>query len=156
MAWRLTVSHHQPYAAGPGARPTAAQPSSRRGGCKSLSRVQDFVTPWTVAHQTSLSFTISWHLLRLISIELVMPSNHLILCHSLLRLPSIFPSGVSFNESALHIRWPKYQSFSISPSSEYSGWISFRKSANLKGNLDALERGKHVQRQIIIQKQKLA
>ena len=71
MAWRLTVSHHQPYAAGSGARPTAAQPSSRRGGCKSLSRVQDFVTPWTVAHQTSLSFTISWHLLKFIPIESV-------------------------------------------------------------------------------------
>ena len=122
----------------------------------SHSFMSDSVTQWTAAPHASLSITNTWSLLRLISIELVMPSNHLILCHSLLRLPSIFPSGVSFNESALHIRWPKYQSFSISPSSEYSGWISFRKSANLKGNLDALERGKHVQRQIIIQKQKLA
>ena len=76
-----------------------------------------------------LVLTISWSLLKLISIELVMPSNHLILCHPLLLLPSIFPSiGVFSNESALHIRWPKYWSFSfiISPSNEYSGLISFR------------------------------
>ena len=87
------------------------------------------VTPWTAAHQTSLSFTISWILLTLMSIESVMPSNHLILCRPILLLPSIFPSiRVFFNESVLHIRWPKYWnfSFSISPSSEYSGLISFR------------------------------
>ena len=77
--------------------------------------------------QASLSFTISWSLLKLTSIESVMPSNHLILCHPLLHLPSIFPSiRVFSNKSALHIRWPKYWSFSISPSNEYSRLISFR------------------------------
>ena len=85
-----------------------------------------FVTPWTAAHQTTLSITNSRSLLKLISIELVMPFNHLILCHPLL-LPSIFPSiRVFCNESVLCIRWPKYWSFSISPSNEYSGLISFR------------------------------
>ena len=87
------------------------------------------MTPWTVAHQTSLSFTVSCGLLKLMSIELVMPSNHLILCHPLLLLPTIFPSiRVFSNESALHIRWPKYWSFSfsISPFNKYSGLISFR------------------------------
>ena len=96
---------------------------------QSLSRVWLFATPWTEACQSSLSFTISWSLHKLMSIELVMPSNHLILCHPFLLLPSIFPSiRVFCNESALHIRWPKYGSFSfsISPSSEYSGLISFR------------------------------
>ena len=86
------------------------------------------MTPWTVACQASLSFTISWSLLKFMSIESMMPSNHLILCHPLL-LPSIFPSiRVFSSESALHIRWPKYWhfSFSISPSNEYSGLISFR------------------------------
>ena len=95
-----------------------------------LSRVQHFVTPWTAAaHQASQSFTISQSLLKLMSIESVMSSNHLILCHSLLLLPSIFPSVRVFsNESVLGIRWPKYWSFSlsISPSNEYSGLISFR------------------------------
>ena len=86
-----------------------------------------YETPWTAACQASLSFTISWSLLKLMSIELMMPSNHLILCHPLLQ-PSIFPSiRVFSSESALHIRWPKYWSFSfsISPSNEYSGLISF-------------------------------
>ena len=95
---------------------------------QSLSRVQLFVTLWTAAYQASLSFTISPSLLKLMSIEPVMPSNHLILCHSLL-LPSIFLSiRVFSNESALHITWPKYWSFSfsVSPSSEYSGLIFFR------------------------------
>ena len=93
---------------------------------QSLSRVRLFVTPWTAAHQASLSFTISHSLLKLVSIELVMPSNHLILCLPLL-LPSIFPSIRNFsNESALHIRWPKYWSFSTSSSNAYSGLISFR------------------------------
>ena len=85
--------------------------------------------PWTGACQSSLSFTISQSLLKLMSIELVMLSNHLILCHPLVLLPSIFPSIRVFSkESVLHIRWPKYWSFSfsISPSSEYSGVISFR------------------------------
>ena len=96
---------------------------------QSLSRVQLFVTPWTTARQASRSITNSRSLLTLISIELVTPSNHRILCHSLLLLPSIFPSiRVFSNESALHIRWPKYCSFSfnISPSNEYPGLISFR------------------------------
>ena len=93
----------------------------------SLSHVWFFTTPWTAACQASLSFTISWSLLKLISIESVMPSNHLILCHPLLLLPSIFASiRVFSNESSLHIRWPKYWRFSISPSNEYSGLISFR------------------------------
>ena len=94
-----------------------------------LSRVQLFVTPWTAAHQASLSFTISLNLLRLMSTESVMPSNHLILCYPLLLLPSIFPSiRVFFKESALCIRWPECWSFSFSiiPSNEYSGLISFR------------------------------
>ena len=83
--------------------------------------------PWTAAHQGSLSFTIFQSLLKLMSIELVMPSNHLILCHSLLLLPSIFPRiRVFSNELALPIWWPKYWSFSISPSNEYSRLISFR------------------------------
>ena len=91
-----------------------------------LSHVQLFAIPWTVALQASLSITNSWSLLKLMSIEWVMPSNHLILCHPLLLLPSIFPSiRVFSNESALHIRWPKYWSFSISTSNEYSGLISF-------------------------------
>ena len=88
-----------------------------------------FVTPWTAARQASLSIANSWSLLKLISIESVMPSNHLILCHPLLLPPSIFPSiRVFSNKSALPIRWPKYWSFSfsISPSNEYSGLISFR------------------------------
>ena len=95
---------------------------------QSLSRVQVFVTPWTVALQASLSITNSWSLLKLMSNELVMPSNHLILWSPLFLLPSIFPSiRVFSNESALRIRWPKYWSFSfgISPSNEYSGFISF-------------------------------
>ena len=93
------------------------------------SHVRLFATPWTAACQPSLSFTISQSLLKLMSIELMMPFSHLILCHPLLLLLSIFPSiRVSSNESALHIRWPKYWNFSfnINPSSEYSGLISFR------------------------------
>ena len=91
-----------------------------------LSRVRLFETPWTTAHQTSLFFTISRSLLKLLSVEPVMSSNHLILCRPLL-LPSLFPSiRVFSNELALGIRWPKYWSFSISPSNEYSGLISFR------------------------------
>ena len=95
---------------------------------QSLTHVWLFMTPWTAACQASLSFTISQSLLKCMSIELMMPSNHLILCHPFL-LPSIFPSiKVFFNESTLAIRWPKYWSFSfsISPSSEYSDLISFR------------------------------
>ena len=92
-----------------------------------LSHVQLFVTPWTAAHQASLSFTISQSLLRFMSIKSMRPSNHLILCQAILLLPSIFPSiNVFSNESALRIRQPKYWSFSTSPSNEYSGLISFR------------------------------
>ena len=96
---------------------------------QSLSGVWLFATPWTVAHQVSLSITNSQSLLKLMSIELVMPSNHLILRRPLLLLPSIFPSiRVFSNELALCVKRPKYQSFifSISPSNEYSGFISFR------------------------------
>ena len=94
---------------------------------QSLSSVWLFATPWTAGHQSSLSFTISRSLLRLMSIEPVMPSNHLNLCQPLLFLPSIFPSIRIFSsESALRIRWPKYWSFSISPSHEYSELLSFR------------------------------
>ena len=93
-----------------------------------LSHVQLFATSWTAACQASLSITNSWSLLKFMSIESVMPSNHLILCHPLLLLPSIFTSIRLFsNESVLRIRWPRYRSFSfsISPSNEYSGLISF-------------------------------
>ena len=96
---------------------------------QSLSHVQLFVTPWIATHQASLSITNSQSLLKLMSIELVMPSNHLILCCPLLLLPSIFPSiRVFSNESVLHIRWPKCWGFcfSISPCNEYSGLVSFR------------------------------
>ena len=96
---------------------------------QSLSCVWLFMTPWTAAHQASLSIANSWSLLKLMSIQSVMPSNHLILCHPLILLPSVFPSiRVFSSDSVLHIRWPEYWSFSfsISPSNEYSGVISFR------------------------------
>ena len=96
---------------------------------QALSHVLLSVTPWTAAHQSSPSITNFWSLLRLITIELVMPSNHFILCRPLLFPPSIFPSIRIFsNESVLHIRLPKYWNFnfSISPSNKYSGLISFR------------------------------
>ena len=99
----------------------------------SLSHVQLLVTPWTAACQAPLSSSISWSLLKLMSLELRMPSNHVILCHPLLLLPSIFPSIRAFsNESVFHIRWPKYWSFSfnISLSNEYSGLISFKITAS--------------------------
>ena len=94
-----------------------------------LIHIQLFVTPWTAACQASLSIANSWSLLKLMSVELVMPANRLILCHPLLLLPSIFPSKRVFsNESVLHIRWPKYWSFSfsISPFNEHSGLVSLR------------------------------
>ena len=96
---------------------------------QSLSHIQLFVTPWTAARRASLCITNSRSLRRLMSVELMMPSNHLILCRPLLLLPSIFPSiRVFSDESALHIRWPTYWSFSfsISPSNEHSSLISFR------------------------------
>ena len=95
---------------------------------QSLGRVRFFATPWTAALQASMSITNSWSLLKLMSIESVMPCNHLIFGHPLLLLPSVFPSiRVFSSESVLHIRWPKYRSFnfSISPSKKYSGLISF-------------------------------
>ena len=98
------------------------------GSVQSLSHVQIFVTPWTAARQASLSITNSRSLLKLMSIESVMPSNHPILCHPLCLPPSIFPSiRVFSSELVLHIRWPEYWSLScsISPSSEYSGLIFF-------------------------------
>ena len=103
-------------------------PTSLIQSVQSLSRVQLFATPWAAAHQASLSITNYRSLLKLMSIESVMPSNHLILCHPLLP-PSIFPSiRVFSNGSVLRIRWPEYWSFSfsISPSNEYSGLVSFR------------------------------
>ena len=103
--------------------------TSSRGLVQSLSRLRLFATPWTAAYQASLSITNSWSLLKLMSIESVMPSNHLILYHPLLLPPSIFPSiRVFSNELVLRIRWPKYWSFSfsISPSNEHPGLIAFR------------------------------
>ena len=102
---------------------------SQFSSIQSLSCVRLFATPWTAAHQASLSTTNSWSLLKLIYIRLVMPSNHLIFCHPFLFLSSFFPSIRVFSkESVLCIRWPKYWhfSFNISPSNEYSGLISFR------------------------------
>ena len=115
----------EPYSQGSISRLEKVQFSS----VQSLSRVRLFVTPWTAACQASLSITNSQSLLKLMPIESVMPSNHLILCHPLLLPPSIFPSiRVFSSESDLHIRWPKYWSFSfyISPSNEHSRMISFR------------------------------
>ena len=103
--------------------------SNQFSSIQSLTRGRLFATPWTAAHQASRSITNSWSLFKLVSIELVMPSNLLILCHPLLLQPTIFLSiRVFSNESVLHIRWPMYWnfSFSISPSNEYSGLISFR------------------------------
>ena len=101
----------------------------RLSSVQSLSRVQLFATPWIAAHQASLSITNSWSLLKFMSIQSMMPSNHLMLYHPFLLLPSVFPSiRVFSNESVLPIRWPNCWSFSFSigPSSEYSGVISFR------------------------------
>ena len=105
-----------------------------------LSHVQPLATPWTAACQASLSFTISQSLLELLSIQLVMTSNHLILCYPLLLSPSIFPSiRVFFNESALRIRWPKYWSlsFSISPSDEYLQGIPMASDSKLENNSES-------------------
>ena len=112
--------------------PQSGDSASRVWPCAWVLSVQfsrSVATPWTAAHQSSLSITNSRSLRKLMSLELVMSSNHLILCHPLLLPPLIFPSiRVFSNESALHIPWPKYWSFSfsISPSNEYSGLISFR------------------------------
>ena len=107
----------------------------------SHSVMSDSATPWTAAHRISLSITNSWSLLKFMSIELVMPSSHLILCRPLLLLPSIFAGIMVFlNESVLHIRWPKYWSlsFSISPSNEYSGLISRFRTMLLEQRLSTL------------------
>ena len=114
---------------GRGERKTWCFPRVQFSSVQSLSCVRLFVIPWTVAHQAYQSITNSWRLLKLISIESVIPHNHLIRCCPLLHWPSIFPNiGVLSSESALHIRWPKYWSFSfsISPSNEHPGLISFR------------------------------
>ena len=108
---------------------SASTPPHQFSSDQSLSRVRLFSTPWTAARQASLSITNSQNLLKLMSIESVMPSSHLILCRPLLLQPSIFPSNRIFSsETVLHMRWPKYWSFSfnISPSNEYSGLIFFR------------------------------
>ena len=109
---------------------------------QSVSHIRLFVTPWTAAHQSPLSFTISQSWLKFMSIELVMLANHLILCWLLLLLPSIFPASGSFPVSHLCIRWPKYWNFSISSSNEYSGLISFRTDwfdyLSVKGTLKSL------------------
>ena len=107
--------------------PAISSLSVQFSSVQSLSRVWLFATPWIAACQASLSITNSWSLLKHMSIELVMPSNHLILCCPLFLLPSIWPSiRVFSNESVLCITWPKYWSFSFSPPHEYSGLISFR------------------------------
>ena len=106
---------------------------------QSLSRVQLFATPWAAPHQASLSLTNSQSLLKPMSIESVMPSSHLILCHPLLLLPSIFPSIRVFSkESALCIRWPKYSSFSVSPFNEYSVLIDWLDLLAVQGTLQSL------------------
>ena len=113
----------------PGVSEPVATISVQFSSVQSRSHVQLFVTSWIAAHQASLSITNSWSLLKLMSLELVVPSDHLILCCPLLLLPSIFPSiRVFSNELVCHVRWPKYWSFSfkIRPSNEHSGLISFR------------------------------
>ena len=107
-------------------KPSRLGLSAQFSSVQMFSHVWLFVTPWIIAHQASLSITNSQNLLKLISVQSVMPSNHLILCHSLLLLPSIFPSiRIFFNESVLPIRWPKYWSFcfSISPSKNIQDWF---------------------------------
>ena len=122
-------------------RNTLHRVSVQFSSVQSLSRVQLFATPWTAAGQASLSITNSWSLLKLMSVESVMPSNHLILCHPLLLLPSIFPSIKLFsNESTLHIRWPEYWSFSFPPGSSVHGilqakileWVAMLSSPGIK------------------------
>ena len=126
QAWRISSQELRSKALFLGRQ---ASVSPRFSSVQSLSCVQLFATPWTAAHQASLSFTVSQSLLKFMFIESVMPPNHLILYHPLLLLPSIFPSVRIFSsELVLPVRWPKYWSFSfsINPSNEYSGLISFR------------------------------
>ena len=134
MGWKrwMRVCNHCPLAASEKNQGRQNFRNTRWDGVlvvQLLSHVRLFVTPWTAAHQAPPSSTISQSLLKFISIESVMPSNHLILCHLLHHLPSTFPSiRVFSSESVLHIRWPKSWSFnfSIGPSSQQSGLISFR------------------------------
>ena len=112
------------------------------GGCCSATKSCRTASPWTAARKASLHITVSWTWLRFMSIELVMLSNHLILCCPLLLLPSIFPSiSIFSNESALHIRWPKDWSISFSPSNEYSELISFRIDLQSKGLISLQSKG---------------
>ena len=149
---RVHPSHH-PSAPSPGSTPPllllrvpcpVASPSlGTPSSVQSLSRVRLFATPWTAAHQPSLSITNTWSLLKLMSIESVIPSNHLILYRPLLLLPSIFPSIRVFSNEPFRIRWPKYSSFSfsISPSNEYSGLIfriDWLDCLAVQGNLKSL------------------
>ena len=125
----LTCIHTQHHTHHPSCKQILLYPKDHISSVQSLSRVRLFATPWTAARQASLSITNSQSLLKLMSIESVTPSNHLIPYHPLLLLPSIFPSiRVFSNELVLGIMWPKYWSFSfsISPSNEYSGLISFK------------------------------
>ena len=126
LPWGLSRSGHRLGVQSWGICEGSNPPWLVGGLVQSFNHVQLFVTPWTAACQASLSITISQSLLKLMPIELVMSSNHLILCHPLL-LSSLFPSiRVFSNELALQIRWPKYWSFSISPSNKYPELISFR------------------------------
>ena len=125
LMWGAGASCQQPFRALEACPPPKTRLSV--SSVQSLSCVQLFATLWTAACQASLSITNSWSLLKLMSIESVMPFKHLILCRPLLLPPSVFPSIKVFsNESVLHMRWPKYWSFSISPSNEYSELIAFR------------------------------
>ena len=129
VGWDTRLSSSTLWASGPSVGKSPIWLSLRRPIVQLLSHIQFFVTPWTAAHQASLSITNSQSLFQLMSIKSVMLSNHLILCHPLLLLPSNSPSiRVFFSESVLRIRWPRYWSFSFSssPSNEYSGLITFR------------------------------
>ena len=128
MIWATVSSRSGFYWLYRASPPLAAMSISSFSSVQLLSCAQLFVTPWTASPPASLSITNSWSLLKLMSITLLMPSNHLILCHPLLLPPSKTQNQGLFNESVLHIRWPKYWcfSFSISPSNKYSGLISFR------------------------------
>ena len=121
--WKVLMNYRGKLPTEVSGLPVSVDFSQAKDSVQLLSCVQLFATPWTAAHQASLSITKSWSLLKSMSIESVMPSNHLILCHPLLLL-STFPRITVFSsESVLRIRWPKYWSFSITPSNEYSGLI---------------------------------
>ena len=145
MAGPLLVSylcHPQAVTWDPLSLPCWAGISVQFSSVQLLSHLWLFATPWTAAHQASLSITNSQSLLKLMLIESVMPSNHLILCHPLLLAPSIFPSITVFSKkSVLHIRWPNYWSFSINLSNEYSGWISLGLTGLISLQSKGLSRG---------------